>query len=49
VFNDLRKIVTQIEPVRGCEWGTKCEKALQQGKQYIKSDFKINYIIIIHL
>ncbi len=48
-FDDIRKIVTQIEPVRGREWATKCEKALQEGKQYIKSDFKVNYIIIIHL
>jgi hypothetical protein len=48
-FDDLRKIVMQIEPVHGREWAIKCEKALQEGKQYIKSDFKVNYIIIIHL
>lgn len=44
-FDDLSKIVTELEPLHGRVWAAECERALREGKQYIKTDFKVNLIV----
>lgn len=40
-FDDLSKIVKEVEQVHGREWTENCERTLREGKQYIKTDFKV--------
>ncbi|EDO33434.1 predicted protein [Nematostella vectensis] len=43
-FDDLIEVVRKLEGVGGCDhsWVSTCEGGLKQGKQYLKSDYKVH-------
>lgn len=40
-FDDLVELVSSLELSRGHDWVASCQRRLKEGKQYIKTDFKV--------
>lgn len=41
-FDDLVDVVNKLEGVKGVEWSSDSKHMLKKGKQYLKSDYKVN-------